>query len=152
MKCPTCSHQLTTVQAGNITLDICKDACGGVWFDKSELEQFDEGHEIIPNDVRRALKNSSVVIDRAAERPCPKCTGTALTRTFFDAEKSIELDNCPKCEGVWLDLGEIETVRGANETSAEIQNSLNAYMTKIKSQMKNGKLPKAVEAVFRLIF
>lgn len=152
MKCPTCSHQLTTVQAGNITLDICKDACGGVWFDKSELEQFDEGHEIIPNDVRRALKNSSVVIDRAAERPCPKCTGTALTRTFFDAEKSIELDNCPKCEGVWLDLGEIETVWGANETSAEIQNSLNAYMTKIKSQMKDGKLPKAVEAVFRLIF
>ena len=35
---------------------------------------------------------------------CPRCDGTLLTRSFHH----VLIDVCPKCNGVWLDSGELE--------------------------------------------
>lgn len=34
---------------------------------------------------------------------CPKCAGTLQTRRFGD----VEVDQCDRCKGVWLELGEL---------------------------------------------
>ncbi|MCI5132302.1 MAG: hypothetical protein D3904_12480, partial [Candidatus Electrothrix sp. EH2] len=34
MNCPVCNNPLTEVSIENIRLDICKDGCGGIWFDR----------------------------------------------------------------------------------------------------------------------
>lgn len=39
---------------------------------------------------------------------CPHCQ---IKMTAFFAE-TLELDRCPQCEGLWLDLGEVERLHG----------------------------------------
>lgn len=37
---------------------------------------------------------------------CPKCNATLL----MSEKKSVEIDYCPECRGVWLDRGELEKI------------------------------------------
>ncbi len=43
---------------------------------------------------------------------CPKCDGTLVELTFED----VQLDRCNKCNGVWLDSGELERLTGQEES------------------------------------
>ena len=45
MKCPACSNRLQEMTVAGVTVDICKDGCGGIWFDNFEMKKFDEPHE-----------------------------------------------------------------------------------------------------------
>jgi Zn-finger nucleic acid-binding protein len=38
---------------------------------------------------------------------CPKCFHTLETKKFGD----VEVEQCPNCQGVWLDIGELRRVR-----------------------------------------
>ncbi|HEX8141360.1 MAG TPA: zf-TFIIB domain-containing protein [Pyrinomonadaceae bacterium] len=42
----------------------------------------------------------------AARLLCPKCDGTLLETRF----ENVLIDRCDKCNGVWLDAGEIESI------------------------------------------
>ncbi len=51
--------------------------------------------------------------DRAARKElhwmhCPKCGAGLVTENF----RSIQVDRCPECEGVWFDAGEVEGLMG----------------------------------------
>ena len=35
---------------------------------------------------------------------CPKCDGTLVEHTF----EGVQIDRCNKCNGIWLDSGELE--------------------------------------------
>lgn len=35
---------------------------------------------------------------------CPKCDGTLVEHAF----EGVEIDRCNKCNGIWLDAGELE--------------------------------------------
>ena len=41
--------------------------------------------------------------------PCAPCENAVLARIMID---SVEVDKCPKCQGVWLDAGELELLTG----------------------------------------
>lgn len=41
--------------------------------------------------------------------PCAPCQGAVLERIPMD---KVEIDRCPKCQGVWLDAGEMELLTG----------------------------------------
>lgn len=43
---------------------------------------------------------------------CPKCDGTLAEFTF----ENVQIDRCNKCNGVWLDPGELERLIGQEET------------------------------------
>ena len=45
MNCLACDRGLSEMTVGDITVDVCKGDCGGVWFDNFELQKFDESHE-----------------------------------------------------------------------------------------------------------
>jgi hypothetical protein len=42
----------------------------------------------------------------AARLKCPKCDGT-LVETRFE---NVLIDTCDKCQGIWLDAGEIQSL------------------------------------------
>ena len=42
----------------------------------------------------------------AARLKCPKCEGTLLETRF----ENVLVDRCDKCNGVWLDAGEVESI------------------------------------------
>jgi len=44
MECPACDNELTAIEVGEITVDACRNGCGGIWFDQLELNRLDEQH------------------------------------------------------------------------------------------------------------
>lgn len=44
--------------------------------------------------------------------PCPECEGSVLDRVQQD---NVEIDRCPKCQGIWLDAGELELLMGQSK-------------------------------------
>ena len=117
MKCPACTNPLLEKRAGGMTLDICYGGCGGIWFDARELER-----------VTARAANTLHTIWQVANKPaklsvpriCPRCSEQVLERKWFSDMKSVEIDQCSLCGGVWLDAGEFsriyEELRGAKVT------------------------------------
>jgi len=113
MKCPACEASLKEVVAGGVTVDICREGCGGIWFDAFELQKMDEQSE---NAGTELLELKKGVILHRNKRVCPRCQKT-MVQHFFSACSAIQVDECPGCAGMWLDAGELAAIR--NEYASE---------------------------------
>jgi Zn-finger nucleic acid-binding protein len=114
MKCPACKNALREKGAGGMTLDICYGGCGGIWFDATELERVTARAATTLHTIWQASMASS----KASEpRMCPRCPEQVLGRKWFSDLQRVEIDQCPKCGGLWLDAGEFsrihEEIKGA---------------------------------------
>ncbi len=51
---------------------------------------------------------------------CPRCPDQKLDCKWFSDLKRVEIDQCPKCGGIWLDAGEFsriyDEIKGAKTT------------------------------------
>lgn len=112
MNCPACSNPLESRSYDGVDLDVCAAGCGGVWFDQFEFRKFDEPHEAAANELlslEGAETRPSAEDDRFA---CPRCAeDVVLRRRFFSTKRRVEVDECPSCAGVWLDVGELRELR-----------------------------------------
>lgn len=122
MKCPTCStdlKQIDFLDRGFITLDTCQ-TCNGTWFDKGELDSFDES---VWTDVE-AIDFSPTSGDA---RNCPKC-GTGMDPISPPDTPDLVIDRCVPCGGFWLDDGELEKMRDvAADIDAERLKNIRHY-------------------------
>lgn len=150
MKCPACDSELTQKKTAAVTVDVCTAACGGMWLDANELDQVDEQSERVPFDMLRPVSNQRVVIDQSKKRQCPKCPGQHLTRVMDAMSSGIDLDTCPRCQGVFLDLGELEKLREFTGDRAE----RTATLERVRSHYQSCDTPtkKRLDAVFKLLF
>lgn len=111
MNCPACDHLLEERTCEGVSLDVCSEGCGGVWFDRFEFRKFDEPHEEAGAellDLEGAETRPTGADDRFA---CPRCGDVVLHRHFFSTQRQVEVDECPSCAGVWLDVGELRDIR-----------------------------------------
>jgi len=132
MKCPACSNKLTESKAGNVMVDLCKGGCGGVWFDEFELKKFDEPHEFAAKVILECAKGGNGNVDRNSPRDCPKCDASKdayLIRRWYDEQRQVELDQCSRCSGYWLDFGELATIRGQYTTEAERNTATSKFLS-----------------------
>lgn len=111
MKCPRTGVDMEEVTVGGVKVDI-SPGCGGVWFDNFELERFDEvvesaGEELIA--LIQKYKTDEEVPDRQIYSP--RHPEMPMQRYFFSSKRQIEIDECPKCGGIWLDPGELTRIR-----------------------------------------
>jgi Zn-finger nucleic acid-binding protein len=111
MKCPACGNRLQGMTVGGVSVDVCRGGCGGIWFDNHELRKFDEPHDAAGEDLLYLERNENIHVDFRRKRSCPKCNNVVMTRRFFNAKRQVEIDECPRCAGVWLDYGELGTIR-----------------------------------------
>jgi Zn-finger nucleic acid-binding protein len=118
MNCPACDRKLTATQVGSVTVDVCQDGCGGIWFDQFELQRVDEAHEAAGEHLIRIARDAHPLVDPARKRSCPRCGGIKLMRRKFNPKSSVEVDHCPNCGGYWLDAGELEKIREEQRASA----------------------------------
>lgn len=128
MKCPKCIGKLQkkelvmyatssveelkgAVISQSLEVDQCF-ICGGVWFDRGELDKYTTEKVTIINapSVDRALDKE---LD-AKQGKCPRCSVT-MKKMPYEKEPSITIDFCEKCEGIWLDSTEIDRVERANK-------------------------------------
>lgn len=110
MNCPACENQLSEREAGGIKVDVCR-ACGGIWFDNFELMKVDAPHDSAGEELLDIAGDGTVELDHERDRSCPSCDDMLLLRHFFSPLKRVEVDECPGCGGVWLDVGELAAVR-----------------------------------------
>lgn len=114
MRCPVCHIELSQMTIANLTVDVCRDGCGGIWFDIYEITRVDEPHEKA-GAALEAIKGRALAepADENIVLPCPnqRCAGTALRRHYHSVKKNAHVHECPSCGGVWLDAGELKKLR-----------------------------------------
>jgi Zn-finger nucleic acid-binding protein len=102
MKCPACKSPLR----------------GGIWFDAAELERVSARAAATLHTIWQVPVGK---VNLTEPRPCPRCPDQVLERKWFSDLKKVEIDQCPKCGGVWLDAGEFsriyDEVKGAKVSS-----------------------------------
>lgn len=109
MNCPKCmTETLGGFSVQEITVDQCP-SCKGIWFDAQELSQLlaEDARQVAT--LRRGSENE--VADDTRGR-CPR-DNSALLRVFSSIDRSVILDVCPDCRGIWVDGGEFEKLFAA---------------------------------------
>lgn len=127
MNCPACSNQLESMTVGNLTVDVCRNGCGGIWFDNFELQQVDEKHEAAGEALLDVETNPDTSVDYTQQRLCPKCETQKMLKHFMSIKREVEVDECPACGGFWLDAGELRSIRAQYETEADRKMAANEY-------------------------
>lgn len=111
MKCPACGRELTNTTVSGVTVDVCSGGCGGIWFDRGELERFDEPSEAAAPELLDVPRDPASRPDLSRRFNCPKDTDTVMMRHYFSVKDAALVDECPACGGYWLDPGELREIR-----------------------------------------
>jgi Zn-finger nucleic acid-binding protein len=105
--CPACKKPMVGLEFGGIQVDRCLD-CGGTWLDAGELQMLLELAGLDAGELSAALRRAEA-LGRSGRR-CPRCRRRLQTVPIERPEVRVELDRCPRGDGLWLDRGEIEKV------------------------------------------
>jgi Zn-finger nucleic acid-binding protein len=121
MKCPRCKSPLETIDLGEfggdyaaVVIDSCPE-CGGVWYDRGELDARDESvwTDVETFDFEPRLSGGRHAL-------CPRCE-VSLIPVSPKGVRQVVIDRCPDCFGFWLDEGELEAVQTlASQLDSEI--------------------------------
>ena len=160
MKCPACGNLLEMMTVGGLSVDVCKNGCGGIWFDNFELKQIDEKHESVGESLLQVERNPDTVVDHNQKRLCPKCENQKMMKHFMSVKKEVEVDDCPVCGGFWLDTGELGKIRSQFETEADRKRAADEYFEEVfgddlaKMRAENDeklKRARSIARIFRFI-
>lgn len=122
MKCPRTGKPMKEIEINGIKVDI-STGCGGVWFDNFELTKFDEPFECAGEKLIEACAPyHDESIDTEPRLQSPRHPEVTMMRRAFSIKRKVEIDECPKCAGIWLDPGELHAIRSLF-ASEEAKNS-----------------------------
>jgi Zn-finger nucleic acid-binding protein len=111
MKCPKCqTESLNEFAVQGVPVDRCS-SCHGIWFDARELSR------LLAEDGRHVatLRRGNVKDEAGGKKGfCPR-DASELLRVFSTMDRSVILDACPECHGIWLDGGEFEKLFAAGQ-------------------------------------
>ena len=120
--CPICERQaLKPITVQSVEIETCS-RCGGLWFESGKLQRFPDRPSAkallplaqhAPGRCRRAGHPVAQALMRCATcgsppAECPSCN----LRLAMVLTPACAIDVCVRCEGVWLDAGEFEALRG----------------------------------------
>lgn len=130
MICPACGAQLTALSVEGLVVDVCRDGCGGLWFDNFELDKVDEWHERLGETLVGLDINPEAVVIRD-RRSCPKCHGVVMMQHKFRPDKPVLVDECPNCGGMWLDGGELAEIRRPSPTKEDRKKAAGRFLERL---------------------
>jgi Zn-finger nucleic acid-binding protein len=88
----------------DFSLDECA-SCGAVFLDRSELNALATG---VSGNIEYLTADSSEESDVFPKRNCPNCSTVKMQKQELLGGCGVVIDYCPKCQGFFLDKGEIE--------------------------------------------
>ncbi|WP_394203283.1 rhomboid family intramembrane serine protease [Shewanella waksmanii] len=107
IRCPSCqSRQFTIYDFHGEEVDNCQK-CGGLWFEKGELNSALSSAD--NGDDRVRLEQSMGEFLGISERHCSHCD-KSMEHYYLMAGYEVEIDVCDSCHGVWLDADETQKV------------------------------------------
>jgi Zn-finger nucleic acid-binding protein len=111
MKCPKCGTEtLNEVFVKGVAVERCS-SCSGTWFDARELTQ------VLAEDAGyiTSLRRGSIKEQLAGKKGfCPR-DSAELLRVYSSIDRSVILDACAECRGIWLDGGEFDKLFAAGQ-------------------------------------
>ena len=111
MKCPKCrTDSMNTFSVQEVALERCS-SCSGIWFDARELSQLLEQDARQVALLRRGRDNQEL---EGKKGFCPR-DGSELLRVYSSINRSVIIDACASCRGIWLDGGEFEKLFSAHQ-------------------------------------
>jgi len=110
-KCPRCSGEMQITTMVGIELDICS-SCRGIWFGAEELKQVLQLE--LPTLAQTPFYEDLQTREDAAWDPppafCPDCSA-ALDPQRFEEAIPVITQVCPNKHGLWLDQGELRSIK-----------------------------------------
>jgi Zn-finger nucleic acid-binding protein len=106
MKCPRDESSLEREIFCGVEIDTCPK-CQGNWLDEGEMSKVLGMMEDMLGGEPVAMKE---LTDRQPGQhlPCPLCADAPMDPYFFSYQGKIVIDRCPRCQGIWLDGGELK--------------------------------------------
>jgi len=151
MRCPACENELTLHKVSGIKLDVCQDSCGGLWFHPSQIKKIKRLKPGIGSKVLLFKKAEGVKTYRNSEHPCPNCKTTLLYRHFFSRKYDIEVNQCSKCAGFWIDAGGLSKIMmSANKEKKELIENFSCFIMNekiLKMNLVNQDIAEASELI-----
>ena len=83
-----------------------------------------------------------------------------MLRHFSSVKRHVIVDECPQCAGIWLDAGELASLRTEFRTEAESQQAAEAYFEDVfgkqfaalrAKQVERAESAKKIAQAFRLV-
>jgi Zn-finger nucleic acid-binding protein len=131
MKCPACGNRLQGMVVAEVSVDVCRGGCAGIWFDNHELRKFDEPHDAAGEALLDVERNENIHVDFRRKRSCPRCNNVVMKRRFFSPSRQVEIDECPSCAGIWLDHGELGTLRKTDASPQDQEKAAEEYLREV---------------------
>ena len=111
MKCSKCrTDTMNVFSVQGVPLERCS-SCSGIWFDARELSQLLEQDARQIALLRRGSLNQQL---EGKKGLCPR-DGSELLRVYSSINRSVIIDACADCRGIWLDGGEFEKLFSAHQ-------------------------------------
>lgn len=105
IKCPTCLTPARIILLAGVEIDFCH-TCGGLWFDKREMQQFQENlsernhfDQIIP--TLQSIESTNLAPERNVYIDCPVCSNPMIHKNYAELS-GIILDQCAQ-HGTWAE-------------------------------------------------
>jgi len=130
---------MTEIAAGDVKVQACKGGCGGLWFDEWTLGKVDQPDQSAGESLLNIPQNESLKVDQSQRRKCPR-DSVVMMRHFWSVKRDVVVDECPKCEGIFLDPGELAAIRADYKSDAERHKAAEAYYSEMFDQQLAGML------------
>ncbi len=127
MNCPACGTAMTEVVTGDIKVQACKGGCGGLWFDEWSLRKLEAHAQSAGAELLNVEQNPAVHVDPNQRRKCPVDQDVVMMRHFWSVKREVAVDECPKCEGVFLDPGELAEIARDYPTDEQRHQAARGY-------------------------
>ncbi|MCI1274012.1 MAG: zf-TFIIB domain-containing protein [Clostridiaceae bacterium] len=116
IQCPACGAEMTKVflSDAGISIDVCNNGCGGIFFDNQELQTINASENDIEEIKKVLVGKEFQVPDSSKVRVCPACGSNMVKTKAF----GTEIDTCYNCGAVFLDYNEIDSVKLQRHKSA----------------------------------
>jgi Zn-finger nucleic acid-binding protein len=148
---------MTQLKLGNVVLDECLK-CGGIWFDKDELEK---ARDEVDPDLRwmdfEIWGGQAVFEINEKPHECPRCRKASMKSINY-RKPDIDVTFCPLCEGMWLNAGDFKDIIGALSGEAGNKSVSDYVKASLKEASDIFKNPKGIisewkdlKAVVRLL-
>ena len=130
MYCPACGKNMVQQDFGGVTVDVCVNNCGSLWFDWGELSRLDDNNEGYGDALDAALNSPRASDANRGHLNCPKC-GIPMQIHRYPRTQNVMVDECYACGGFFLDSGELKATRDNMMTEAEEK----AYAQKVMATL-----------------
>ena len=106
-RCPVCKVQADLIKYEGVPIYNC-GSCGGHWVNQARLDVILQRRELVmPDPVKQKMIAIADASNSTHKLWCITC-GREMLKEQFKHWPEIQIDRCSKCNGIWLDRGELE--------------------------------------------